>query len=201
MRYVFMVLLVLVLAGSLVFSSCRCMNRAEQSSASQSNAPSSQLDQPDERPDTGSQPDQQGSQSGSSTTQGDTLNTSSPSGSKVPLKINLWITKGTVTAGYVAFATNWSVNQKARVVLSVHYPDGTAYKYDPFVMEEPQTGTQVHVDNDKGTGKGYITLTAEVTGMKETAEIYYTVKVDPSNPNSRVFDYQQVKPTPYQPGY
>ena len=199
MRYVFTVLLVLVLAGSLVFSSCRCMNRAEQSSDSQSNTPSSQEGRPDQRPDTASQSDQQGSQSGASTSQGDTANTSSPSASKTPLKVNVWITKGTVTAGYVGFATNLSVNQKARVALSIHYPDGTTYKYDPFVMDEAgSTGTQVHVDNDKGTGKGYITVTAEVlgTGMRETAEVYYTVKVDPSNPNSRVFDYQQVQPTP-----
>ena len=176
MKYVSLVMLVFILAGVLTFSSCRCMNRAAQSSDSQSAESASQQQSPDTL---GGDQSQQSSQSDLSATQGNSNDTASASDPIKPLKIELTVIKyEEPDYGYDVYLS-YSVNQKARITLtSIDLTGHSNMEIPPSIVEAGKYTRGISIFTLNHTGKGTITLTAEIPaiGIRERATVNYTVK-------------------------
>jgi predicted small secreted protein len=169
MKYTSLVLLAFMLISILYLSSCRCMNRIGQDS----------------------QPD------ASTTQQQGSIDTSAGTSTAEKLKVDLRLVKGVIGEDGVDITVEQSVNQKARLSLSVRYPDGSVKdSHTDHIFDAGKHQTVIHVDPNKGKGQGAIKLMAEaLNGDKEGASINYVITSYTPNTNVLWGDYQQILPS------
>jgi hypothetical protein len=184
MKYVTLVLLAVILMSSLLMVSCRCINRAAQQSDSQQDASPTQQQIPD-------------TITSASSTQQQSPDASSGSNTATGLKADLRLLKGVIGEDGVDITVEYSVNQRARLTLSVQYPDNSTKELNTNRIFEPgKNQTVVHVDPDKGKGQGTIKLSAEgLNGDKDVASVKYVIKSFTPNTNVLWGDYDWVLPS------